>query len=113
MSEKNLNSESESLGLTEALRLGDLSDHLRFRDQQLRETVAGQIIGIFKWANIATISLVILFAAVDIFFLLKDPSYHRLVTSEVLETLIGATVVQVGAAALAIAISLFPKKNAN
>ena len=94
----------------EALRLNDLAAKLKIEDAKLRDRVAREIITIFKWANIATIGLVIGFAIVDLIFLwLRVDAFERLITSEVIMALIGATVVQAGAAALAIAVSLFPR----
>lgn len=111
MADKSLNRESEGLHVTEALRLDDLSARLKIRDLALKERVAGEILEIFKWANIATIALVVGFAIVDlVLFCFSVPGFERLITSEVIMALIGATVVQAGAAAFAIAISLFPRK---
>ena len=72
---------------------------------------AGEIFAIFKRANTVTFVLVAVLAAADISCIIFWPigGYERLITSEVVMTLIGATVVQAGAAAFAIAVSLFPK----
>jgi hypothetical protein len=110
MTEVSLNHEAESLHMGEALRLDELSANIKLREFKLRENVASEILLIFKRANTVTFCLVIFFAIVDFACLaFAVVGYERLITSEVIMTLIGATVVQAGAAAFAIAVSLFPK----
>lgn len=110
MADLSLDHEAEGLKFGETLRLDDLAGKIKLGELQLRETVAGEILTIFKRANTATICLVVGFAIVDLTCLLLGVAgYQRLITSEVVMTLIGATVVQAGAAAFAIAVSLFPK----
>lgn len=110
MADIGLNQASEGLELREALLLDD--GHIRLREQQLRENVADEIFSIFKRANTVTFLLVGVLCIVDIVCLaIPVAEYRRLITSEVVMTLIGATVVQAGAAAFAIAVSLFPKSS--
>lgn len=110
MANLRLNQEVEGIEFREALLLAEQSSDIKLREFKLRESVASEILAIFKRANTATICLVVGFAVVDLICLaLRVAGYHRLITSEVVMTLIGATVVQAGAAAFAIAVSLFPK----
>jgi hypothetical protein len=79
----------------------------------LRREWADRILQIFRAANIAMTALVFVLAATDIVFL-----YHgtiqpddRWLSEAVILSVIGATVVQVGAAAFAITQSLFRGKD--
>jgi hypothetical protein len=110
MPDLSLGRTAEDLGISEALRLADAEVDITLREQKLRETVASEIFAIFKRANTVTFVLVAVLCIVDVVFLsIPVAAYQRLITSEVIITLIGATVVQAGAAAFAIAVSLFPK----
>ncbi len=110
MANLDLAQEAEGLRIGETLRLREQSADIELRELQLRESVANEILLIFKRANAATIFLVVGFAIVDFGCIAFGVAgYRRLITSEVVMTLIGATVVQAGAAAFAIAVSLFPK----
>lgn len=109
-----LEDEAKGLQLKDQLETLSLSNeskrlHLEGLKHGLRTDVARRILDIFRWANGATLILIFLLAAIDNWFVWHGVQTERLVTPEVLMTLIGATVVQVGAAAFAIASSLFPK----
>jgi hypothetical protein len=80
------------------------------RTQYLREYVAGGIGMLFALANAVTLLIVIFLMAVDqrnIVTHLIAPA-DRVITSQVIMTLLGATAVQVGVIAVIIARYLFP-----
>lgn len=113
-----LDDEAKGLQLKEQLETLSLSNeskqlHLEQLKHGLRSDVARRILEIFRWANGATLLLIFALATIDNWFIWIGIATTRLVTPGVLMTLIGATVVQVGAAAFAIATSLFPKNGRN
>ncbi len=89
-------------------------DPLALRKQALSEKVAADVLALFKISVIAMTGLTILMAAVDAAFILLSviKPTERLVTESVLMSVIGATIVQVGAASLAIVYALFRREGA-
>lgn len=82
---------------------------LDLKRHEPNETVAGEILKLFKWSVGATVAITTLLAFVDTVETWNhviQPS-ERLITEHVLMTLIGASVVQVGAASAAIVYGLF------
>lgn len=89
--------------------LEEISDNIELRKQNLREEVAGEILALLKYSVISTWLAIFLIFFVDVYFIGRgEPAdYERLVSHEVLLSVIGATVVQVGAAAFAIVNAQF------
>jgi hypothetical protein len=81
---------------------------------QLRKEWADRILKIFRSANIAIGALVFVLVAIDVTLLVNkiiEPS-DRWITEKVILGIIGATIVQLGAAAFAITRSLFGSNEA-
>lgn len=89
--------------------LDDLASHIALRKQTLSETIAADIISLFRLSVTTTVILTIILAGIDyyaIFYHNMKPE-SRLVSERVLLAIIGASIVQLGAAAGAIVYSLF------
>jgi hypothetical protein len=89
--------------------LSDLANHVVMRDLDLRDFVAEKVMQFFRVSLFSTIGLTIILSAVDaafIFFKIITP-VERLVNERVLMAIVGATIVQVGAATGTIVIFLF------
>jgi hypothetical protein len=85
-------------------------------NQQLKERVAKDVIRFLGFSLVITLFLTLALAAIDAYFIdynIIEPA-ERLITERVVMAVIGATVVQVGAASIAIVYSLFgqPKDEA-
>ncbi len=79
---------------------------------RLKKDFALQIMRVFLWANGVVLILIAVSLVADWYFLgcgLIEPE-ERLVSENVLMTLLGATTVQVGAIVVTITNHLFPKK---
>jgi CRISPR/Cas system-associated protein Csm6 len=101
-----LEKEAERVGLS-------VADQLRMRDQALREWLANKVMPSFLWANGLALGAIVLLVALDeinIYFRLAAPG-DRIVSSQVIMTLLGATTVQVGVIAAIIARYLFPGRS--
>jgi hypothetical protein len=85
------------------------------RKQAFAEQVGARILSLFKISVISTVGLCFALAAVDAWFILGDKiePAERLVTEKVLIAIIGASIVQVGAASVAIVYSLFKQSSAD
>jgi hypothetical protein len=91
------------------LRLSDFDREMGLRRQAFAEEVGGRILKLFKISVVSTVGLCVALAAIDAAFIaleIIEPS-DRLVTQQVVMSIIGASIVQVGAASLAIVYSLF------
>lgn len=91
------------------LRLSDFDREMGLRKQAFTEQVAERILALFKISVLSTVGLCFAFAAIDALFIALgwvEPN-ERLVTERILMSIIGASIVQVGAASLAIVYSLF------
>ena len=87
-------------------------NQLRKQDADLRDWMARVVIPAFLWANGVTLGAVALLAVLDevnIYWDLIAPD-ERIIGGQVIMTLLGATTVQVGAIAVAIAGYLFPRR---
>lgn len=84
-------------------------------EHQLKDKVATQILDIFRIANAVMWGFLAIIAFIEFMFIgngLGDyNTENRLVSSSVVQTLIGATVVQLGVAVVAIVVSLFPRRD--
>ena len=90
---------------------GFLKSTIGFVPQDLTEWVAAKVLRLFEWSVGLTVIITIVLAIIDSIAMWNhviQPS-ERLVTEKVLMTLIGASVVQVGAASAAIVYALFKK----
>jgi hypothetical protein len=104
-----------ALSGTDAVPLTEFADELHFtrkmeaRKQAFSERVADRILSLFKVSVLSTVTLSAALAAVDAWFIGAgwiEPA-ERLVTSGVIMSIIGASIVQVGAASAAIVYSVF------
>ena len=89
--------------------LSILADHISLRRLELNQQVASEILSLFRWSVLSTVAITMVLVIVDTVTMAQGivkPS-ERLVTEHVLMALIGASVVQVGSAAIAIVYSLF------
>jgi hypothetical protein len=89
--------------------LSEQADDVSINKLTLREQVATRVLDLFKISLIGTLVSAAVIVLIDhVYILLKiiTPE-QRLLTERVLMTLIGATVVQVGAALAAIVIAVF------
>jgi hypothetical protein len=87
-----------------------IAERIALRTQYLREWVAGGIMLLFVVANVVTLGAVYMLVQLDQGNLqghLITPA-DRIITNQVIMTLLGATAVQVGAIAVIIARYLFP-----
>lgn len=87
----------------------NVADQIAIANQQLKERIAKDIMRFMGVSLGVTLILTLALSAVDGFFIafdLVDPT-ERLITENVVMAVIGATVVQVGAASIAIVYSLF------
>lgn len=86
--------------------------NLEEREHELRQWVAEKVIPAFTWANGFTLLALVALVALDEVNL----AYHlitpgdRIITEKVIMALLGATTLQVGAIAYAIARYLFPER---
>lgn len=82
---------------------------MELREQGLREKVAQDVLRLFSIALFATLTFVGLFAIIDYVCVAADvlSAAERLVTPTVVQTMIAATVVEVGAALGVITLALF------
>lgn len=95
--------------------LTDLAVELGLRRQAFTELVGERILSLFKISVISTVGLTIALALLDAWFIKSgviEPD-DRLVTEHVVMAIIGASIVQVGAASSAIAYSLFKQGKDN
>jgi hypothetical protein len=88
-------------------------DHIDVEELELRKTISKVIVGSFVFINLIVLIMISAIYAIDTFLIHSKTLDHdgRLVTSNVLLSIIGATTVQLGAIAIAISYWLFPKKN--
>lgn len=96
--------------------LDRLSDDLvgSVKPPSLRDIIAGRVLTLFTFSLFATLGLVAVLAAVDITMIwtnVIEPD-QRLVTQPVLMSMIGATIVELGAALTTIVLAVFrsPKR---
>ena len=95
--------------------LSEIASDIPLRKQWLSEHVASEVLRLFRLSVVAIVALTIALAALDAWFLYKgviDPS-ERLVTEKVLMAIIGASIIQVGAAFATIVLALFRKSEAD
>jgi hypothetical protein len=99
----------------QTLRLSDFSQQMGLRKQAFTEEVAGRILELFRISVVATVGLTFILAAIDATFIALDwiEPLQRLVTEKVLMAIIGASIVQVGAASIAIVYSLFRQNSSD
>ena len=91
--------------------LEELAADIPLRKQLLSEAVAMDVLKLFKVSVSATVLLTLALAAVDAAFIAKGiirPS-ERLISETVLMSIIGASLVQVGAGIVGIIYALFSK----
>lgn len=95
--------------------LDELASHIALRKQALSESVATDIISLFKLSVTSTVIMTLFLCAVDYYAILFHSlrPADRLISEKVLLAIIGSSVVQLGAAAGAIVYSLFrqPKQH--
>ena len=96
------------------LRLSEIDREMGLRKQAFTEEVGARILALFKISVISTVGLCFALAAIDAAFVAYDviEPVDRLVTANVLMAIIGASIVQVGAASIAIVYSLFKQAGA-
>ena len=93
--------------------LSNLAARIKLARHELNDRVAGEVLKLFKWSVGATVAITVLLACGDFAGLLLhviQPA-DRLISERVVLALIGASVVQVGAASAAIVYGLFGKNN--
>jgi hypothetical protein len=91
-----------------------VADQITLRDADLREWMANRVIPAFLWANgltLAAIGILVILDEINIARHLIAPG-DRIIGSQVIMSLLGATTVQVGAIAALIARHLFPSRPA-
>ena len=87
-----------------------IADQVALRTQELREWMADRVVPAFLWANGMTLGAIAVMWLVDEINLARGiiaPS-DRIIGSQVIMALLGATTVQVGTIAVIIARYLFP-----
>ncbi|MBX9926906.1 MAG: hypothetical protein K2Y05_11150 [Hyphomicrobiaceae bacterium] len=94
---------------TKTIDLGSKADELAIKRPDLRESIATQVLTLFRYSLLGTLAFAAVILATDLFFIWTNviAPADRLMTERVLITLIGATVVQVGAALAAIVFAVF------
>jgi hypothetical protein len=105
--------EAPIIGLNEVVAgqtaaIGDVTD-INLRKQILSEQIATKVFGLFKLSVVSMWLVTAGLAIVDARFIayeVVEPA-ERLITESVIMSVIGATIVQVGAASVAIVYSLF------
>jgi hypothetical protein len=105
----NSGGEKHSVSSPETVELSTRADVVIINKPSLREQVATRVLDMFKISLIGTLASAGIIVLIDhgfILFKIITPD-QRLLTEKVLMTLIGATVVQVGAALAAIVIAVF------
>lgn len=93
----------------ETLSLNKLADHMALRNQTFREEVAAKVLSLFRVSVIVTVALTALLAASDAVMIwcnVIEPG-ERLISGNVVLALIGASVVELGAALGTIVVALF------
>jgi hypothetical protein len=87
-----------------------VADQVALRTQDLREWVADNVVPAFLWANGVVLTAVGVLAVVDEVNIAVDwiAPADRIINSQVIMVLLGATTVQLGAIAALIARYLFP-----
>jgi len=95
----------------EADRVGvSVDDRVKLSDAGMRRWMASRVVRVFVQANCVTLvalGALVLLDEINIGFHLVSPG-DRIITNQVIMTLLGATTVQVGAIAVIIARYLFP-----
>jgi hypothetical protein len=88
---------------------GSIADVIAIQKQRFSEEVGRTILKLFNISTITMAILVVALAVVDEFFILNGiiKPEERLITEAVVMSVIGATIIQVGAASFAIVSSLF------
>ena len=100
-----LGSEAERVGLS-------VADQVTLRDADLRKWMAETVMPAFRLANgltLAVVAVLLVLDEIEIWFRVITPA-ERIITSQVIMALLGATTVQVGAIAYLIARYLFPSR---
>ena len=98
---------AKGIELSESLE--SLSDRVALRKHELSTYVAAEILTLFRWSVGSTVAITMVLVIIDALMV----SFHvikpeeRLIGESILLALIGASVVQVGAASAAIAYGLF------
>lgn len=98
---------------TSRVTLDEQTANLGVEERDLRVTVANEVLKLFRWSLIGTLTGAGAILLADLLFIgtqIIRPA-ERLMTENVLMALIGATVVQVGAALAAIVFAIFKDKN--
>lgn len=73
------------------------------------ENIASQVMTMFRWSLIATVTLTLALCSLDAFFIgvkVVAPA-DRLITERVIMMIVGASIVQIGAAMIAIVYAMF------
>ena len=93
----------------ESAAKGSIADVLAIQKQRFSEEVGRTVLKLFNISTITMASLVVILALIDEAFILNDiiQPDERLITEAVVMSVIGATIIQVGAASFAIVSSLF------
>jgi hypothetical protein len=89
-----------------------MADDLALRDQQLKEWIAREVIALVKVGLMATLGVVFALVLIDSLgiYLQWFDAPDRLITKDVVLAMIGATMIQIGAALATIAVSTFNRK---
>ncbi len=93
-----------------------VDDTIALAELQLRVDTAKSILKLFGIANVFVLVFVVVLMIADWFVLVLDSAAvpgDRLINSNVVMTLLGATTVQVGTIMVSISAYLFPKKGAS
>jgi len=93
--------------------LSEIASHLQLRKQWLSEQVASEVLRLFRLSVVTMAALTVVLAAVDAVFIYIGTigPADRLMTERVLLAVVGASIVQVGAAFAAIVLALFKNPN--
>jgi hypothetical protein len=106
--------ETKEVTLSELVEDAGFARTLRVRQQAFTESVGDRVLKLFRISVLSTVLLCFALATVDGWFIFKGwiKPAERLVTERVLMAIIGASIVQVGAASSAIVYSLFKQSKA-
>ena len=100
--------DKQSIQPPRTVDLGSVSAEFKL-ERTLRDRVADEVLTLFRWSLLGTLASALFILLIDeayLFYKIITPE-QRLMTEKVLMTLIGATVVQVGAALAAIVFAVF------
>ena len=98
--------------VTEAAANITVRERLDIEEWELRKTITTSIMNRFVTVNVSVLIIIAIIYIIDLFYIFHKviTPADRVITSNIIIAIIGATTVQFGAIAFAISQWLFPKK---